>query len=717
MCALAGGNCTDGGAISPLVQGSTWQISGGIWALSGCPAGYYLATVCQLCPAFFYCTGGNLPSTPCASSQYSQPGATSEAACFAAVFVIVIINVPITRVDFVGGTELRFQGALAHAAGLSPDYVYLDIIQAGSDPATTSVTSKIATKDAKEASALFQGLDSGTVRAAYTLMGLGSPTLISVQETACVPGYALDSSSQVCLPCPPNYYCLGGSDGSRSCPAGTFAVSGANSSSACIPVVFVVVSAKLSMPQHHFTSRLQSKFQAAMAVTAGVMSERVVLEPLAGSRRSADLSPEVLVNSEIAADNAAAAQSIGQRVDLTSLNSNLVLQGLPMCTALSVTVAGAATPSSSGAVSLPAVLGGSVSGAVLVVAAIVSGYFLRKRVERYRALRAFLAAMRGAKEGQPCSTKHLPPDADKKSLSLRMQYTAEMVLGKGANCSVVLKAKKGHIGGKRPSDVQTRSAVVVALKITVPKEKTFTLEEKKKLQREAELLALVTAKQCKSAVHRVAADSDLMEIPQQPYACWFIMEALGSSAATMKPIGDAACVQLARDVLAALKVFHNAKWLHGDVNSTNVVRCDSLSNEYEYKLIDFGSAMQIGESTSSQVATGAAAYRAPEMFGKDCVVTKAADVWSLGVTMFELLAGRLPFLAEGGGSTDAQWAASIAGDMSSRAPNVNECLQCQSMDMNLAKVISRALEKNRTTRQVLIFGVLFYGCHRDGLGQ
>ena len=245
LCALAGGNCTNGFAILPLIKGSTWQIADGIWALSGCPAGYYLAVVCQPCPSFFYCTGGSLPSTSCASGQYSLPRATSEAECFAAVFVIVVINVPITRQDFDGVAQVGFQGALARAVGLSPDNVYLEIIQAGSNPSTTTVTSKVATVDAKRASAVFQGLDSGTVQVAYTSMGLGSPTLISVQETACVPGYELDSKMEVCLPCPPMYYCVGGSSGKVSCPANSFAASGANASSACNRVVFVVVDATL----------------------------------------------------------------------------------------------------------------------------------------------------------------------------------------------------------------------------------------------------------------------------------------------------------------------------------------------------------------------------------------------------------------------------------------------------------------------------------------
>ena len=635
--------------------------------------------------------------------------ATSEAGCFAAVFVVVVINVPVIREDFVGVTALRFQGALANAVRLSPDYVYLDIIQAGSNLSTTTVTSKIATVDASEASALFQGLDSVRVQAAYSSMGLGSPTLISVQETACLPGYELDSLLLVCLPCPPNYYCLGGSFGSKSCPAGNFAAPGANSSSACVPVVFVIVSAKLLMSQNNFTTHLQSKFQAAMVATAGVPSERVVVEAPSGSRRSADLSPEVLTNSEIAADNAAAAQIISQRIDLDLLNSNLILQGLPMCSTLSITIAGASSQSS-GAVSLPAVLGGSVGGFVLFVTVVLSGYYFKKRFEWYRALRDFLTAIRDAKQDQPASNKHLPPDYDEKSLSLRKQYSAEVVLGKGANYSIVVKAGKNQTEGKRNIDSKSRSTEVVAIKITVPKNGTFTVGEKMKLQREAKLLALVTAKQCKSAVRSGAADWELTGVPQRPYVSWYIMEALGSSVVAMKPISEATCMQLARDVLAALKVLHNDKWVHGDVNPTNVVHCNSLNSEYEFKLIDFGSAIQMDERASPQTATGAAAYRAPEIFRQDCDVTKAADIWSLGVTMFELLTGSLPFLADGDGSCDAHSAASIASDMSRRAPNINDCLaeaQCRSMDTNLANVIAKAMEKNQTARQVLRFYYLF----------
>ena len=61
-------------------------------------------------------------------------------------------------------------------------------------------------------------------------------------------------------------------------------------------------------------------------------------------------------------------------------------------------------------------------------------------------------------------------------------------------------------------------------------------------------------------MHRGAADWELTEVPQtgtKTYVIWLIMESLGSSVAAMKPIGEATCIQLAREVLAALKVLYN----------------------------------------------------------------------------------------------------------------------------------------------------------------
>ena len=205
----------------------------------------------------FYCTEGSLPATPCKSGQYSSslPGAKSKGACFDSVFVIVVINLPVLRSLF-SQVEKTFQDSLAHAADRSIDYIALDIVQAGDDPSTTAVTSRIAALDAVAAAKITQKLASADLKAEFEPRGLSNPTLTSVTVTACVPGYEL-SSSQTCQRCPPNYYCAGGSAGRTPCPTGSFAPPGANSSKACIPVVFVVVSAKLPLFPSNFTSSVK----------------------------------------------------------------------------------------------------------------------------------------------------------------------------------------------------------------------------------------------------------------------------------------------------------------------------------------------------------------------------------------------------------------------------------------------------------------------------
>lgn len=96
-------------------------------------------------------------------------------------------------------------------------------------------------------------------------------------------------------------------------------------------------------------------------------------------------------------------------------------------------------------------------------------------------------------------------------------------------------------------------------------------------------------------------------------------------------------------VCEALRVVHDSRIIHRDLKPQNVwVR---PSDPPRVKLLDFGHARdeQQAHITTTGTALGTAAYMAPEQaLGRE--VTYAADVYGVGCLLFEVLAGRPPFI-------------------------------------------------------------------------
>jgi serine/threonine protein kinase len=101
---------------------------------------------------------------------------------------------------------------------------------------------------------------------------------------------------------------------------------------------------------------------------------------------------------------------------------------------------------------------------------------------------------------------------------------------------------------------------------------------------------------------------------------------------------------IARQIAEALAALHRQGFVHGDVKPDNIRLVDSGTA----KLIDLGLAHRPGENAAflkHGYVLGTANYLAPELCACDAADDEFGDLFSLGVTLFEMLTGRLPYPA------------------------------------------------------------------------
>jgi len=110
------------------------------------------------------------------------------------------------------------------------------------------------------------------------------------------------------------------------------------------------------------------------------------------------------------------------------------------------------------------------------------------------------------------------------------------------------------------------------------------------------------------------------------------------------PVGLATWI--ARQTLQGIWDLAKAGYAHGDIKPANIY----LTGNGRLKLIDLGFAQSLhrpmSATATADILTGTADYMAPEVISGDDVDPVIKDVYSLGVLMYRMLAGRLPFEAD-----------------------------------------------------------------------
>ncbi|OFW54138.1 MAG: hypothetical protein A2146_02480 [Actinobacteria bacterium RBG_16_67_10] len=133
---------------------------------------------------------------------------------------------------------------------------------------------------------------------------------------------------------------------------------------------------------------------------------------------------------------------------------------------------------------------------------------------------------------------------------------------------------------------------------------------------------------------------DVGEVDGTPYIVMELVE--GGSLHDRPPASNAAVVDITRQVCTALEHAHAHGIVHRDLKPENVL----LTADGMAKLTDFGLALSIASRTTTEgVIAGTVFYLAPEQaLGK--ALDGRTDLYAVGVMLYELTAGRLPFAAD-----------------------------------------------------------------------
>jgi eukaryotic-like serine/threonine-protein kinase len=150
------------------------------------------------------------------------------------------------------------------------------------------------------------------------------------------------------------------------------------------------------------------------------------------------------------------------------------------------------------------------------------------------------------------------------------------------------------------------------------------------------------------------------------------------------PIEDA--IRFATEAARAVAAAHEAGVVHRDIKPANIM----LTRRGEVKLLDFGVAKLSGRTALTRTGStfGTIAYMAPEHITGH-FADQQTDVWALGVVLYEMLAGRLPF--------EGEHEVAMINAIANRPPTPLRQIR-PDVPVAVENIVTRALQKSRDAR-------------------
>jgi serine/threonine protein kinase/Tfp pilus assembly protein PilF len=182
----------------------------------------------------------------------------------------------------------------------------------------------------------------------------------------------------------------------------------------------------------------------------------------------------------------------------------------------------------------------------------------------------------------------------------------------------------------------TKLKRTVALKFLSP-QAVGTEEDKNRFIHEAQAAAALNHPNI-CTVHEIG------EYENQPFIAMECIEGESLKAKIKSgPLGLDEAIEITIEIAEGLQEAHSKGIVHRDVKSANIM----LSAADRVKVMDFGLAKSSGgtQLTRSGTTIGTVAYMSPEQ-GRGESVDRRTDIWSLGIVLYEMITGELPFKAD-----------------------------------------------------------------------
>lgn len=198
-----------------------------------------------------------------------------------------------------------------------------------------------------------------------------------------------------------------------------------------------------------------------------------------------------------------------------------------------------------------------------------------------------------------------------------------------------------HIGGGGMSNVYQAHDMIldrdVAIKIL---RYDFSNEEDlhRRFQREALSVTSLTHDNIVT-IYDVGEDGDIHYIVMEHVKGQTLKEYIADNA----PVQPAKAVTIMKQLLSAIEHAHEHHIVHRDIKPQNIL----LDEEGNVKVTDFGIAMALSATSFTQTNSvlGTVHYLSPEQ-ARGGTATRKSDIYALGIVLFELLTGQLPFKGE-----------------------------------------------------------------------